>query len=247
MTETFTLAHFTDVHLSPITGFTPHYWNPKRMLGLFNWHTKRRGVHKRAAADRLIADAKNLRADHIAITGDLINLGLPQEYEAARDWLTTVGPAERVTVIPGNHDIYSSLHGDIGIGRWADYMGGDADTHAFPFVRRIGPLALIGLNSAVETPPFVAAGRLGPDQIEVTRDLLERLGDEGLIRVVLIHHPPLAGLAPRAPPTCRPSGSSRSRSNHSTPATHRDSPSESLRRVRVRGNPIRDAEGRQGP
>ena len=196
MTETFTLAHFTDVHLSPITGFTPRYWNPKRMLGLFNWHTKRRGVHKRAAADRLIADAKNLRADHIAITGDLINLGLPQEYEAARDWLTTVGPAERVTVIPGNHDIYSSLHGDIGIGRWADYMGGDADTHAFPFVRRIGPLALIGLNSAVETPPFVAAGRLGPDQIEVTRDLLERLGDEGLIRVVLIHHPPLAGLAP---------------------------------------------------
>ena len=195
MTETFTLAHLTDVHLSPIAGFSPRYWNAKRGLGYVNWLRKRARIHQRTSADNLITDAKTLRADHIAITGDLINLGLPAEYEAALAWLQSVGPAERVTVIPGNHDIYSALYGDIGIGRWAAYMGGDADTHAFPFVRRFGPVALIGLNSAIETPPFVAAGRLGPDQIEVTRDLLERLGDEGLARVVLIHHPPLQGLA----------------------------------------------------
>lgn len=196
MTETFTLAHLTDVHLSPIIGFVPRYWNTKRLAGLLNWHTKRRGVHVRETADRLIADAKNLRADHIAITGDLVNLGLPDEIEAAAQWLKTVGPPERVTVVPGNHDIYSSLHGDSGVARWADYMGGDAETHAFPFVRRVGPVALLGLNSAIETPLGVAGGRLGPDQIEVARDLLERLGDEGAIRVVLIHHPPLPDLAP---------------------------------------------------
>jgi 3',5'-cyclic AMP phosphodiesterase CpdA len=195
MTDTFTLAHFTDVHLSPITGFTPRYWNLKRGLGFANWQRGRKGVYARETVERLIADAKTLRADHIAITGDLINLGLPAEYEAAHSWLKTVGPPERVTVIPGNHDIYSSLHGDTGIARWAEYMGGDADTHAFPFVRRFGSIALIGLNSAIETPPFVASGRLGPDQIEVARDLLERLADDGLVRVVLIHHPPLPGLA----------------------------------------------------
>lgn len=196
MTETFTLAHFTDIHLSPIVGFSPRYWNAKRFLGLANWHTKRRGVHVRKCADRLVADAKQLRADHIAITGDLVNLGLPYEIEIARDWLKTVGSPERVSVVPGNHDIYSALHGDEGVARWAEYMGGEADTHAFPFIRRVGPIALIGLNSAIETPLGVAAGRLGPDQIEVARDLLERLGDEDVIRVVLIHHPPLPGLAP---------------------------------------------------
>ncbi|MEQ1651281.1 MAG: metallophosphoesterase [Hyphomicrobium sp.] len=195
MTETFTIAHLTDIHLSPVAGFTPRYWNAKRMLGFLNWHVKRRGVHRRDVADALIADAKALRADHIVITGDLINLGLPREYEAALDWLKSVGSPDRVTVIPGNHDIYSRLHGDAGVARWAAYMGGEADTLAFPFVRRFGPVALIGLNSAIETPPFVAAGRLGPDQIEVTRDLLERLGDDDAIRVVLIHHPPLDGLA----------------------------------------------------
>jgi 3',5'-cyclic AMP phosphodiesterase CpdA len=195
MTETFTLAHLTDVHLSPVTGFVPRYWNAKRGLGFLNWQRGRINVHSREVADKLVADAKALRADHIVITGDVINLGLPAEYEAALAWLKTVGPPERVTVIPGNHDIYSKLHGDAGVARWAAYMGGDADTHAFPFVRRFGPVALIGLNSAVETPPFVASGQLGPDQIEVTRDLLERLYDDSAIRVVLIHHPPLQGLA----------------------------------------------------
>lgn len=194
MTETFTIAHLTDVHLSPVAGFTPRYWNLKRMAGLLNWHSKRRGMHSRAVADLLVADAKALRADHVVITGDLINLGLPAEYVSALEWLQAIGPPERVTVIPGNHDIYSSLHGDAGVTRWAAYMGGEAETLAFPFVRRFGPVALIGLNSAVETPPFAASGQLGPDQIEVTRDLLERLHDDDAIRVVLIHHPPLAGL-----------------------------------------------------
>lgn len=196
MTETLTLAHFSDVHLDPFPGFTPRYWNAKRALGFLNWHRARKNVHRRETADRLIADAVSLRADHIVITGDLITLGLPQEYERALTWLQTVGPPHRVTVVPGNHDIYSKLHGDAGIARWAAYMGGDAETHAFPFVRRIGPVALIGLNSAVETPPFVASGRLGPEQIDIASDLLQRLGDEGVARVVLIHHPPLPGLAP---------------------------------------------------
>ncbi len=195
MSDTFTLAHFSDIHLSPVAGFAPRYWNAKRALGYLNWQRGRRGVHKRAVADRLIADAVSLRTDHIAITGDLINLGLPAEYEAAAQWLSGIGTPERVTVIPGNHDVYTHLSGDAGIKRWAAYMGGEPETLAFPFVRRVGPLALVGLNSAVETPPFVAAGKLGQHQIEVTGDLLERLGDEDVIRVVLIHHPPLPGMA----------------------------------------------------
>ncbi len=195
MTASFTLAHLSDVHLSPVTGFSPRHWNAKRALGFLNWQWARRPVHVRSVADRLVADAVALRADHIAITGDLINLGLPAEYEAALHWLESVGPPERVTVIPGNHDIYTRLHGHGGVTRWAAYMGSEEQSLAFPFVRRVGPLALIGLNSAVETPPFVAAGRLGAHQIEVAGELLDQLKSEGAIRVVLIHHPPLPGLA----------------------------------------------------
>jgi 3',5'-cyclic AMP phosphodiesterase CpdA len=198
MTATYTLAHFSDVHLSPLIGLQPRYWNAKRMMGAFNWGRRRRHVRRRDVADSLIADAMALNVDHLVITGDLINLGLPLEYAAALDWLKSIAPPERMTVIPGNHDVYSPLSGDAGIGRWAAYMGGDAETIAFPFVRRIGPLALIGLNSAVATPPFFASGRLGGEQISVAADLLDRLADENTIRVVLLHHPPLPGMtAPR--------------------------------------------------
>jgi 3',5'-cyclic AMP phosphodiesterase CpdA len=48
------------------------------------------------------------------------------------------------------------------------------------------------------TRPLVAAGRVGLEQMAALDDVLERLGREGLVRVVLIHHPPLPGqTAPR--------------------------------------------------
>jgi 3',5'-cyclic AMP phosphodiesterase CpdA len=204
MSETITLAQLSDVHLAPVRGFALRHLNVKRGLGFLNWQRSRRHVHRKASLDLVVADLKAHRPDHIAVTGDLINLGLPAEYEAARTWLESLGPPQNVTVIPGNHDIYTHVRGHPGIGRWADFMRSDAwgaklaaqSKDDFPFVRKVGPVALICLNSAQITPPFVAAGRLGERQIAALADLLERTHREGLVRVVLIHHPPLPGQAP---------------------------------------------------
>lgn len=204
MSETITLAHVSDVHLSPVTGLTRRHINMKRGLGYLNWRRGRRQTHQRTALDLIVADAMAHAPDHIAVTGDLINLGLPAEYEAATAWLHELGKPEDVTVVPGNHDIYSTLRDDVGVTRWGDYMRADAwgakysaaAPEMFPFVRRIGPVALIGVNSAIETPPFVAAGEVGATQLAALDRLLPQLEAEGLIRVVLIHHPPLPGQAP---------------------------------------------------
>lgn len=192
----FTMAHLTDVHLPPVAGFGRRHWNMKRTLGFLNWQRRRSQVHRRDVADKLVADALSLRVGHVAVTGDLINLGLPSEYEAALDWLQSIGSPANVTVVPGNHDVYTRLSGHSGIALWSAYMGSEEQSLAFPFVRRVGPLAIVGLNSAVETPPFVASGRLGARQIEVAGEMLDKLRAENAIRVVLIHHPPLPGLAP---------------------------------------------------
>ena len=81
--------------------------------------------------------------------------------------MAEVGPPERVTVVPGNHDAYvrQTQH------RFAEtlhpYLRGDDAREGmvrFPFLRRRGPLALIALSSAVPTAPLVAAGRLGEVQ-----------------------------------------------------------------------------------
>jgi 3',5'-cyclic AMP phosphodiesterase CpdA len=204
MSETITLAHISDVHLAPLAGFHPRYWNVKRGLGFLNWHQGRRFVHRREVADAIARDALAQEPDHIAVTGDLANLGLPGEYDLAFAWLAALGSADRVSVVPGNHDIYTArMHGASCLERWAPFMTSDAwgagigaARRGFPYVRRRGPMAIIGLNSAVPTPPFVASGRLGREQIESVAPLLERVAAEGLARVVLIHHPPLPGQNP---------------------------------------------------
>ena len=194
----FTLAHLSDVHLGPLPRLGPRHWNAKRALGFLNWHRSRKRCHLAATLDAILADLEAQQPDHIAVTGDLVNIGLPAEYVAAEAWLRGLGDPERVTVVPGNHDIYTTLRADPGVGRWQAYMTSTANgatLASFPFVRRFGPIALIGLNSAVPMPPLQAGGRLGAAQLQRLGRLLDRLGGEGATRVVLIHHPPLPGLA----------------------------------------------------
>ena len=198
----FALAHLSDPHLAGWSVDRPAALASKRITGWLSWRLNRHKIHLPQVLDLLLADMEGQPIDHVAVTGDLVNISLPQEFENAARWLRRVGPADKVTVIPGNHDSYVSVRNDEGIGRWRDYMTdlawerGDstpAPADSFPFVRRIGPLALIGLSSAVPTPPFFASGTLGRAQLAAFRDILAQLGGEGAFRVVLIHHPPLYG------------------------------------------------------
>ena len=61
----------------------------------------------------------------------------------------------------------------------------------FPYVKKFGDIALVGFSSAVPTPPFMASGRLGGEQILQASRIFESLGKDGLCRVVLMHHPPI--------------------------------------------------------
>lgn len=190
------LAQISDVHLGPIVGFSPRFWNLKRATGFLNWTRKRRDAYSRTVLDRIVADMMAQAPDHIAVTGDLINIGLPAEMDMAARWLASLGSPDRVSVIPGNHDIYAPIGRDRGIARWQAYMTGEtSDDAPFPYVRRIGPVALIGLNSAIETRPLVASGHLGVAQRRRLAATLDRLGSDGILRVVMIHHPPLPGQA----------------------------------------------------
>jgi len=60
---------------------------------------------------------------------------------------------------------------------------------SFPFLRRRGPLALIGVSSAVPTPPMMATGRLGRAQLDALDRILAQLSAEAAFRVLLVHHP----------------------------------------------------------
>lgn len=197
----FTLAHLSDIHLGPMPRARRRDLLSKRMLGYVNWHRGRKLVHRRDILDLLTRDIAERKPDHIAVTGDLVNIGLPGEFLMAAEWLKALGPPDRVTAIPGNHDAYVRLHSDHGTTHWLPYMRANADGEAllrtpvtgFPFTRRFGDVVLVALSSAIPTLPFIAAGRVGSAQRALLGLALEEFGRLGLFRIVLIHHPPLPG------------------------------------------------------
>ena len=195
----FTLAHLSDIHLSPMPRARRRELLSKRVIGYVNWHRGRKYVHRREILDLLTRDIVEQKPDHIAVTGDLVNLGLPEEFLRAAEWLHHLGPPSRVTAIPGNHDAYVRLHPEAGTRHWRPYMQANAAGELlfptpparFPFVRRFGDVALVALSSAIPTMPFIAAGEIGTAQRQFLATALDRLKQAGLFRVVLIHHPPL--------------------------------------------------------
>ncbi|TQF36365.1 metallophosphatase [Bradyrhizobium sp. UNPF46] len=185
----FTLAHLSDPHLAPLPKPRLIELAGKRALGYVNWTRNRHKYQRREVLDALVADMKAQAPDHIAVTGDLVNLALEAEFAPARAWLDDVGPPDRVTTIPGNHDAYvrATFHrfGET----FAPYLTGDDGRIGFPSVRRRGPLALISLSTAVPTLPLMATGALGRDQLAALEALLESLAAEDVFRVLLVHHP----------------------------------------------------------
>lgn len=186
----FVLAHLSDLHLasqprlSELAG--------KRGLGFINWQRKRKHVHRPEILDAITRDLKTQAFDHVAVTGDLVNLSLPAEYQRARAWLETLGPPRDITVVPGNHDVYVRGAEQSPAAFWGDYMRGDDGLDRFPFLRRRGNVALIALSTAVPTAPLLATGRLGQTQFSRFAELLDQT--RGLFRIVLIHHPPASPL-----------------------------------------------------
>ena len=187
----FTLAHLSDPHLAPLP--VPSFLElaGKRLTGWLNWQRKRHLVHDSAVLAAIVADIKAQKPDHIAVTGDIANIGLPAEYAHGGDWLAGLGAAADVSFIPGNHDIYVAGCDELAARAWGPHMRGD-DGESFPYVRKRGPVALIGVSSGVPTAPFMATGEAGDAQRGKLALLLDALKAANLFRVVMIHHPPVS-------------------------------------------------------
>jgi len=186
----FLLAHLSDPHIGPIPTPRLREVMSKRGLGLINWYRKRHRHHRLDVLDAIVADMHAQKPGHIAVTGDLVNISLEAEFAVAAKWLDKVGTPQNVSLVPGNHDAYVRRMATSAAKHWGEFMRGD-DGAAFPYVRRRGPLAIIGLTTSVPTGPLMATGRLGGDQLARFAEILIALSREPVFRVVLIHHPPV--------------------------------------------------------
>ncbi len=194
----FRLAHISDVHLGPLPDVTYRDLASKRMVGYVNWQRNRRRHHHDGIVDAIVADLKAQAPDHLAVTGDLVNLALDGEIALARLWLETLGAPADVSVVPGNHDAYVPGAFDKACHAWAPWMHGDGahgaiSSTSFPYLRVRGNVALIGVSTARATAPFMASGFFREGQAERLAGVLGETGKRGLFRVIMIHHPPVRG------------------------------------------------------
>ncbi len=205
----FRLAHVTDPHFRSFTGARLKDFFNKRAVGTLNLLVNRRRKHRMELLAALGEDLRARTVDHLALTGDLSNVSLLSEFEAARRWIEALGagPAD-VTVIPGNHDAYieevtasgvfERLFGGYQRGDDSDSGGSGGRGEPYPFVRLRGDVAIVGVNTCVATHDLGAWGLVGPAQLGRLEALLSRPEIQQRVRVVLIHHPPVVHRPPES-------------------------------------------------
>ncbi len=129
------IVHLSDIHFWQYT-INPLRLLSKRLLGMASLLLGRARRFRLERVPELVDRVQELDADHILITGDLTTTALPAEFRAARaalaDWLAD---AERVTIIPGNHDRYT-LYAHYSR-RFEQYFGEFAPQTTFPWLRRL--------------------------------------------------------------------------------------------------------------
>jgi 3',5'-cyclic AMP phosphodiesterase CpdA len=191
----FRLAHVSDPHFQCFQLGSVWQLLGKRAVGAVNLLVRRRFKHRMDLLQALLADLRSRSFDHLALTGDLCNVALDSEWQAALRWIEATGLApEQLTIIPGNHDAYvpdvverRTFETLFHRYQTADLRVGEA---TYPFVRLRGEVALVCASTAVPTGDLGAWGCIGEEQLGRLEALLLSPEVKSLRRVLLLHHPP---------------------------------------------------------
>ena len=141
------------------------------------------------SADKLVncvahLDALATRPDVVLLTGDLVDLGRPEEYALLREILSPLRMP--IHVIPGNHDERGAMRK-----AFADHAYLPRTGEFLQYVLEDYPLRLIGLDTVV---PGEQRGELCEARLGWLDAQLRRAPERET--VIFMHHPPfLTGLA----------------------------------------------------
>ncbi|MCA1685322.1 MAG: metallophosphoesterase [Planctomycetia bacterium] len=180
------IIHLSDVHVWRYS-FNPFRLANKRAIGMLELVTSRakkfRLERLRAVVDRVVG----LNADHVLITGDLTTTALPGEFQAARAALAELLlDSSRVTVVPGNHDRYTT--GSVRHRAFEEWFGAFSPPSPYPWLRDLGgDTALLGLDAT--RSHISATGLLPPEQFTAAKALLADPLSRPRRLIVACHYP----------------------------------------------------------
>ncbi len=179
----------SDVHVWRYS-YNPLHLINKRLIGLASLVAGRAANFRLERLDAVVERVRCLNADHLLITGDLTTTALPAEFRAARQALAPLlaDPA-RVSVIPGNHDRYTT--GSVRSRVYESHFGEFAPTKEFPWLRRLDQdTAILGLDPT--RSHLSARGLLPPAQIVLAQRLLQESSTLPRRLIIASHYPAVA-------------------------------------------------------
>ena len=184
------IAHLSDAH---VLDHRPASRRPRYELGVRFVSLGRPldAVDRARKLASAFAAADRAGADHFVVSGDLTETGTPGQFEAFAEVLdgARIAP-HRITLVPGNHDAYTSTDG------WARALEGPLAPYrptsalAPGHVVERDDVCFLPVDVACHQPVTRSAGELSMSAAET---LERRLRDPGLskkARVVVQHHPP---------------------------------------------------------
>lgn len=181
------IAHITDLHLVEET-------YRQRSLGArlrLQWLNSGRTIDPQTRRQRVVSALRSARgSDHVLITGDLTEDGVPAQFELLAELLAEAGLSpERVTLIAGNHDLYTDATA------FTRALAGPL----WPYARSsmpgelidLGHTLLLPIDTAVQKPLTRSSGVFRPERAQQIDALLSDPGLRGRTLLVAQHHPPL--------------------------------------------------------
>jgi 3',5'-cyclic-AMP phosphodiesterase len=176
------LGHISDLHLAdraryPHNGFT----------------AKDCEKHSVRLLKGILEALREAAVDHLVVTGDLTLSAEPREFERAAELLRPWAEAGKLTVVPGNHDVWTV--DSVETGRFLRAIGPDGRgmrkaAPSYPHVAPLGDDAvLVALDSARwGDAPHETPGRLGSEQLKAARELVKTHEKRGKAVLLAFHH-----------------------------------------------------------
>jgi 3',5'-cyclic AMP phosphodiesterase CpdA len=180
------IIHLSDIHVWRYT-YNPMRLLSKRTLGIAELLSGRARKFRLERLDAVIERVVALEPDHVLITGDMTTTALPREFEEARRALAPLlaDPA-RATVVPGNHDRYTT--GSVRTHQFEKWFGAFTGGAAYPWLKRLdAETGILGLDAT--RSHISARGLLPAEQLETARALVADPALRPRRLIVACHYP----------------------------------------------------------
>jgi len=176
------LGHVSDLHLSD-RGRYPRNGHVPRDCDKYSVRL----------AQRVLEGLEQAGIDHLVVTGDLTLSAEASEFERAAKLLRRFADAGKLTIVPGNHDVWTAE--SVKTARFLRMVGPDGKgmrvaEATYPFAALPSPeVAIVALDSSqYGEDPHETPGMLGSSQLQACRELVREQVKEGRAVLLALHH-----------------------------------------------------------